>query len=134
MVSADVISSLKSEYSDLKIAQWFLDPLNSKGPDYTKNKKRILDKLEIIDANFLTTSPDVLKFLNKTNSYYIPNPCDNSIETLSNYENHCSNDVFFALSHGVHRGKLKTSSKDDREKFINSLIKKFNNVSSISME
>ena len=128
MVSIDVISSLKKEYSDLKVAQWFLDPLNSRGPDYPKNKRRILDKLDVIDANFLTTSPDVLKFLNKTNSYFIPNPCDDSIETLSNYENHCSNDVFFALSHGVHRGKLKSSSKDDREKFINNLVSKCNNI------
>ncbi|MDC3231748.1 glycosyltransferase, partial [Candidatus Pelagibacter sp.] len=128
MVSIDVISSLKKEYSDLKVAQWFLDPLNSRGPDYPKNKRRILDKLDVIDANFLTTSPDVLKFLNKTNSYFIPNPCDDSIETLSNYENHCSNDVFFALSHGVHRGKLKSSSKDDREKFINNLINNCNNI------
>ena len=128
MVSIDVISSLKKEYSDLKVAQWFLDPLNSRGPDYPKNKRRILDKLDVIDANFLTTSPDVLKFLNKTNSYFIPNPCDDSIETLSNYENHCSNDVFFALSHGVHRGKLKSSSKDDREKFINNLVNNCNNI------
>ncbi len=128
MISVDVISSLKKEYSDLKVAQWFLDPLNSHGPDYPKNKKRILDKLDVIDANFLTTSPNVLKFLNKTNSYFIPNPCDDSIETLCNYENHCSNDVFFALSHGVHRGRLKNSSKDDREKFINNLINKSNNI------
>ena len=128
MVSIDVISSLKKEYSDLKVAQWFLDPLNSKGPDYPKNKRRILDKLDVIDANFLTTSPDVLKFLNNTNSHFIPNPCDDSIETLSNYENHCSNDVFFALSHGVHRGKLKSSSKDDREKFINNLVNNCNNI------
>ena len=35
----------------------------STGPDYEKNKKRILDKIDVIDANFLTTSPDVLKFL-----------------------------------------------------------------------
>ena len=38
----------------------------------------------------------------------MPNPCDDSIETLANYKNNCSNDVFFALSHGVHRGKLKS--------------------------
>ena len=128
LVSDDVIASLKKEYTNLKVAQWFLDPLNSKGPDYFKNKKRITDKIDVIDANFLTTSPDVLKFLNKTNSYFIPNPCDNSMETLSNYKNNCSNDVFFALSHGVHRGKLKDSSRDDRESFINKLIKKCNNV------
>ena len=69
-----------------------------------------------------------LKFLNRTNSFFIPNPCDHSIETLSNYKNNCSNDVFFALSHGVHRGKLKSSAKDDREIFINKLINKCNNV------
>ncbi len=128
MISSDVISSLKKEYTNLKVAQWFLDPLNSKGPDYLKNKKRITDKINIIDAHFLTTSPDVLKFLNQTNSNFIPNPCDESMETLSNYKNYCSNDVFFALSHGVHRGKLKSSSRDDRETFINNLINKCNNV------
>ena len=128
MVSLDIIDNLKSEYSNLKIAQWFLDPLNVNGPDYEKNKKRILDKIKVIDGNFLTTSPDVLKFLNRTNSFFIPNPCDHSIETLSNYKNNCSNDVFFALSHGVHRGKLKSSATDDREMFINRLINKCNNV------
>ncbi len=128
MVSVDIIDNLKSEYSNLKIAQWFLDPLNVNGPDFEKNKNRILNKMDVIDGNFLTTSPDVLKFLNKTNSFFIPNPCDNSIETLSNYKNNCSNDVFFALSHGVHRGKLKSSATDDREVFINKLINKCNNV------
>ena len=128
MVSLDIIDSLKSEYSNLKVAQWFLDPLNSRGPDYEKNKKRILDKIDVIDANFLTTSPDVLNFLNKSNSFFIPNPSDHSIETLSNYKNNCSNDVFFALSHGVHRGRLKSRTTDDREIFINKLINRCNNV------
>ena len=128
MVSLDIIDSLKSEYANLKIAQWFLDPLNSNGPDYEKNKQRILDKIDVIDGNFLTTSPDVLKFLNKTKSFFIPNPCDDSIETLSNYNKNCSNDVFFALSHGVHRGRLKTRTFDDRENFIKKLIDRCNNV------
>ena len=40
------------------------------------------------------------------------------METLKILIIDCSNDVFFALSHGVHRGKLKDKF-DDREKFIN---------------
>ena len=32
-------------------------------------------------------------------------------------------DVFFALSHGVHRGVLKTGKSDDRADFVNKLIK-----------
>ncbi len=124
LVSSEMLGDLKDEYPSLKIAQWFLDPLNIKGPDFIKNKKRILDKSKFLDANFMTTSPDVLNFLpNNVNNFFIPNPTDPSIETLNNYKKNCSNDVFFALSHGVHRGSLKYRGKDDREKFIKKLIK-----------
>ncbi len=129
MISQDVLSSLKKDYSNLKIAQWFLDPLNKHGPDYLKNKKRILDKSEILDTSFLTTSPDAINFLpGNYKSYFIPNPSDQSMETLNNFKKDCSNDVFFALSHGVHRGKLKGRSSDDREKFIKNLIDKCKNI------
>ena len=129
MISKDVLYSLKKDYSNLKITQWFLDPLNKNGPDFYKNKRRILDKSEILDSSFLTTSPEVLKFLPKNyENYFIPNPGDQSMETLNNYKKDCSNDVFFALSHGVHRGKLKSRSTDDREKFIKNLIEKCKNI------
>ena len=124
LVSPETLSELKDEYPYLKISQWFLDPLNIKGPDFIKNKKRILDKSKFLDANFITTSPDVLKFLpNNVNNFFIPNPTDPSIETLNNFNRNCSNDVFFALSHGVHRGSLKYRSTDDREQFIRQLLK-----------
>ncbi len=129
MISKDVLYNLKKDYSNLKIAQWFLDPLNKYGPDFQKNKSRILDKSDVIDANFITTSPDALSFLSKNKvNYFIPNPSDQSMETLNNFKRNCSNDVFFALSHGVHRGQLKDRSKDNREKFIRSLINKCKNI------
>mgnify|MGYP003310007278 FL=1 len=65
LISSDMLGELKDEYPYLKIAQWFLDPLNINGPDYKRNKRRILDKSEFVDANFITTSPDVLNFLPK---------------------------------------------------------------------
>ncbi len=129
MISKDILYNLKKDYSNLKVAQWFLDPLNKNGPDFQKNKKRILDKSDVIDSNFLTTSPDALSFLSKNKlNYFIPNPSDQSMETLNNFRKDCSNDVFFALSHGVHRGQLKSRSYDDREKFIKSLINKCKNI------
>ncbi len=129
LVSPNMLGELKDEYPYLKIAQWFLDPLNKNGPDYLKNKKRILDKSEFVDSNFITTSPDVLKFLPKNvQNYFIPNPSDPSFETLNNYNKNCSNDVFFALSHGVHRGNLKSRSYDDREKFITKLLEISKNI------
>jgi hypothetical protein len=58
----------------------------------------------------------------------MPNPSDSSFEVLKNYEKSCSKDVFFAMSHGVHRGNLKKGKFDDREVFINKLIKKNKNI------
>ena len=129
LISAQTLGELKNDYPKLKVSQWFLDPLNINGPDYERNKKRILDKSEFIESNFLTTSPDVLNFLpNTINNYYIPNPADKSFETLSNYNKDCNMDVFFALSHGVHRGTLKSGKYDDRAKFIENLMKITDNI------
>ena len=130
LIKDSTLSYLKENYKNLKIAQWFLDPLIENGPDYQKNKSRILDKIEFTDANFITTSPDVLKFLPKKKlSLFIPNPTDPSFEVLNNYSNNkCSMDVFFALSHGVHRGILKSGKYDEREDFVNRLVEITPNV------
>ena len=77
-----------------------------------------------MDATFVTTCPSVLNFLPKnSNNFYIPNPSDDSFETLNNFKKSCSVDVFFALSHGVHRGKLKIGKTDDRVDFLENLRK-----------
>ncbi len=129
LISPQTLGELKDDYPDLKISQWFLDPLNKNGPDFERNKKRILDKKDFVEANFLTTSPDVLSFLPKNvQNFYIPNPADKSFETLNNFKKNCNMDVFFALSHGVHRGILKVGKSDDRTLFINKLIEQTKNV------
>ena len=122
LISQDQIQELKEDNPNTKFAQWFLDPLNKNGPDFERNKDRILDKIDVMDGTFMTTSPTALKFLPKNRkNYYIPNPCDHSFETLNNFSKSCSVDVFFALSHGVHRGKLKSGKEDDRIVFLNKL-------------
>ena len=122
LISAQQISELKEDYPNTRFGQWFLDPLNKQGPDYERNKKRILDKIDVVDSSFLTTSPDVLNFLKNKKSFFIPNPSDSSFEILNNFKNPCNVDVFFALSHGVHRGVLKTGKTDDRITFLNKLV------------
>ena len=123
----ETLDFLKNKNKNLKICQWFLDPLGKNGPDYQKNNKRILDKAKFVDATFLTTSPSVLS-KKISNSYFIPNPSDHSFETLKNYQSDCQNDVFFAMSHGVHRGALKKGKSDNREIFINKLLMKNKNI------
>ena len=59
----------------------------------------------------------------------MPNPSDQSFEVLNNYNNNqCSMDVFFALSHGVHRGILKRGKYDERADFVNKLVENTPNV------
>ena len=121
-VSNETLYELKESNKYLKISQWFLDPLSKYGPDHENNKKRITNKMDLIDNTFLTTDPKSLSFKIR-NSFFMPNPCDESFETLSNFKKDCNFDVFFAMSHGVHRGGLKIGKTDDREIFINKLIK-----------
>ena len=130
LIKDSTLSYLKENYKNLKISQWFLDPLIKNGPDFDKNKLRILDKIEYTDTNFITTSPDVLNFLpKKRECLFMPNPTDPSFEVLNNFENNqCSMDVFFALSHGVHRGILKRGKYDERADFVNRLVEITPNV------
>lgn len=122
-VKKETLDYLKNKNKNLKICQWFLDPITKFGPDYVNNKNRLLKCEKFIDASFITTDPKSIDF-NLNNSYFIPNPVDESFEILKNYEENPKNDLFFAMSHGVHRGTLKRGMIDDREKLLNKLFNK----------
>ena len=126
LIKKETLLEIKKYFPNTKISQWFLDRMD--GP-WSVNKKRFLDKINCTDCNFCTTSPDVLNFPEGKKINYIPNPVDESFEKLNVYShNNLINDVFFALSHGVHRGVLKKGKFDVRENFINKLITKTPNI------
>ncbi len=123
-ISNHTLNKIRAENPNIKIAQWFLDPLIVNGPDYKKNQSRFLDKYEVCDANFLTTYPKAINFLKNRNScYFIPNPADSSMEVLNNSSKNCKNDIFFALSHGVHRGTLKSGKTDERVEVLKKIMR-----------
>ena len=120
LIKKETLHKIKINFPDIKICQWFLDRMD--GP-WQINKERFLDKIDYTDSNFCTTSPEVLNLPKDKKIKYIPNPVDESFERLNIYSNNnLINDVFFALSHGVHRGVLKKGKFDGRESFINKLI------------
>ena len=120
LIHIDTLEFIKKNYPQIKIVQWFLDRMDSQ---WIINKKRFLDKMNIMDASFCTTDPKSLNFPKDKEIYYMPNPVDESFEKLKNYKyDNFNNDVFFAMSHGVHRGVLKQGKFDDRENFINKLL------------
>ena len=110
LIKIETLEYIKKIYPNIKFAQWFLDRMDTL---WITNKKRFLDKIDLMDSSFCTTDPKSLKINNKYNVNYLPNPVDHSFETLENYNNNFfNNDVFFAMSHGVHRGKLKLGKND----------------------
>ena len=127
-VNIDVLSEAKIKNNSLKISQWFLDPLSRKGPDYEKNKFRVIEKSKICDTSFVTSDPHSLDF-KINNSFFMPNPCDNSLDYLKNYEMKPEYDIFYAISHGVHRGILRPGKTDEREIFIKKLKSKCKEIS-----
>ncbi len=126
LIKKETLSFVKKNYPKIKFAQWFLDRMDS---DWKNNRTRFLHKMELMDCSFCTTSPDILKFPKKYKVFFIPNPADESFENLKIYNNkHFNNDVFFGMSHGVHRGILKKGKFDNREIFINKLVKIIPNI------
>jgi hypothetical protein len=115
---------LKNRYKKIKFAQWFLDPLIKNGPDYEKNKSRFFLKYQFCDANFITTSPSSIDFVNNHKAFFIPNPIDPSIDIYKNHLTDHKIDIFIAISHGQHRGILKKDFTDNRVKVINRLTKR----------
>ena len=119
LIKRDTIKFIKENYPEIKMCQWFLDRMDT---EWVKNLSRFKNKYDLMDANFCTSNPKTLKLKIKKPIYYLPNPVDDSFEKLKNYESkYLSKDVFFAMSHGVHRGILKKGKFDKRESFIKKL-------------
>ena len=126
LIKRETIQFIKKTYPGIKFCQWFLDRMDNK---WIKNLNRFKHKLDLMDANFCTSDPKSLKLLKEKPIYYLPNPVDESFEKLKNDQNHyLNNDVFFAMSHGVHRGVLKKGKFDEREIFIEKLKKLTPNI------
>jgi len=125
------LEKIKTNYKS-KIAIWYEDALGYRGggPNWKQNLSLIEKNSDLIDNYFTTTHPDAIKSkINKKKLNFLPIPVDENIENLKIYEhNNRYKDVFFALSHGVNFGKLKSGKLDEREFVINTLIKKFPNI------
>ena len=122
-ISLDTLYLIKKFYPSISISQWFLDKMDDK--KWLNNKKRFISKLDCIDSSFCTTHPSSLNLKKYKNIFFIPNPVDETFENLKIYsKKFYKYDLFFALSHGVHRGTLKKGKKDNREIFLRNLINK----------
>ena len=126
-ISNSSIEKIKNFYPTVKFCQWFLDKMDN--DLWSVNLDRFLKKIKYLDCSFCTTHPSSLKILKNKNIFFIPNPVDDTFENLEHFKNKTFNhDLFFALSHGVHRGVLKKGKIDNREYFLKKLMKTSNEI------
>ena len=96
------------------------------GPNWRQNLDLIEKNHDLIDNYFITTHPSVIKSkIHNKKISYLPIPVDKNIENLSIFKNkYRYKDLFFALSHGVNFGKLRETSSDEREVFLQNYYQK----------
>ena len=113
-----------------KIALWYEDHVVNYGPNWKTNLNLIEKNHQLIDNYFITTHPSVIKSkIKKYKINFLPIPVDENIENLKIYENKFRyKDLFFALSHGVNFGGLRSGSNDERENILKRIMNKGKNI------
>ena len=126
-ISNYTLEQIRKFYPSIKFCQWFLDRMDNK--NWKTNKLRFLSKIKSLDASFCTTHPSSLGNLKSKKIFFIPNPVDQTFENMKIYKNKVYKyDLFFAISHGVHRGILRKGKIDKRESFILKLMNGNNQI------
>jgi hypothetical protein len=129
-LKTETLKSIKDKFSDIKIAFWYEDSINKKGPDYDKNKEFIEKYKNYVDQYFVTTDKNNIETsIPKNKLNFIPIPASNLSENLKLYntKNH-EFDIFYAVSHGVNRGVLKNNKIDERYNFLRLLMSKSHDI------
>ena len=119
-INGATLKKIKILLPNLRICRWYIDSIS---PEFFQNNSKILlNNINYIDKIFITSLPSKILSKFKNKFYFIPNPVDSSIENNKNFlNNNPLYDLFFSLSHGQHRGVLKSGKTDERDNFINSL-------------
>ena len=129
-IKSETIQNFRYINKNLIISQWNEDPVMP-SLDYSKtNINNISYYANLVDHNFITTEPGVFKKQNNNvkNLHFFFVPVDRNIECFDVYKLNPMKDIFYAMSHGVNRAKLKKGKTDSRINFLNNLIKKIEDI------
>ena len=129
-ISKDTINEFKDLNSKIILSQWNEDPIMKSLTYSKKNIENIANYSDIVDHNFITTHPSILKnqIKNISNFHFFFVPVDKNIECFDVSKKKPIKDLFYAMSHGVNRAILKKGKNDTRIHFLNNLIKKLENI------
>ena len=128
-IDLNTINEIRSLNHNLIISQWNEDPIM---PSLNYSKKNLYNLnlySNLVDHNFITTHPSILKNIlnsNKFNFFFVP--VDRNIECFNVYNMRPKKDLFYAMSHGVNRAILKEGTEDSRVYFLDKLVKKIPDI------
>ena len=129
-IDPNSIRIIREQNKNLVISQWNEDPVMPSLDYSKKNLKNISIYSDLVDHNFITTDPDILKRqkckIKNISFFFIP--VDKNIECFDVFNLNPSMDLFYAMSHGVNRASLKTDKIDDRINFLNKLTEKLKDI------
>ena len=128
-IDINTINEFKSHNKNLIITQWNEDPVMASLEYSKKNIANINIYADIVDHNFITTDPSILKHevdVKNFNFFFVP--VDKNIECFDVFKLKPTKDLFYAMSHGVNRATLKEGTEDDRINFLNKLVKKITDI------
>ena len=129
-INEEIIDQFKSINSNLIVSQWYEDPLIPNLFNASENINKLKKFIPLVDHSFVTTDPSVIKLTNneKKNIHYFITPVDHNIECFDVFNLNPQNDIFYAMSHGVNRAKLKFGKIDERVKFLEALKLKIKDI------
>ncbi len=126
-INPEILYRFKLLNKNLIISQWNEDPLLKNLDGGINNIEKIKKFIPIVDHTFITTDPKSVKLLNN-NIHFFMTPVDKNIECFDTFNLNPKNDIFYAMSHGVNRAKLKDGKVDSRVSFLKSLISKLKDI------
>tara|TARA_B100001057_G_scaffold244255_1_gene244559 strand:- start:1422 stop:3536 length:2115 start_codon:yes stop_codon:yes gene_type:complete len=129
-INIDTLNKIKLTNKNLIISQWNEDPIMPSLGYSKKNIKNICLYSELVNHNFITTHPSILKKqkIDTKNFHFFFVPVDKNIECFDVFNLKPAMDLFYAMSHGVNRANLKKGKTDDRIKFLNKLTGNLENI------
>ena len=108
-IKKETINEFKSLNNNVILSQWNEDPIMKSLGYSKKNVENISYYSDIVDHNFITTDPSVLKkqIKNTKDFHFFFVPVDKNIECFDVSKKKPIKDLFYAMSHGVNRATLK---------------------------
>ena len=129
-IDVDTLNAIKITNKNLTISQWNEDPVMPSLDYSKKNISNIKLYSNIVDHNFITTDPSIVKKqgIKIENLHFFFIPVDKNIECFDVFKINPAMDLFYAMSHGVNRATLKKGKTDDRIIFLNRLTDKLKGI------